>query len=128
MKVDVYPVGVLADLRHIRGAWKTGHRHEARAIAKDRIKYLARQAQHRKWRTVRQSFNGYLAEYDPWPDGIGLTRCGSGWTRRRAVTHLHQLTVTAADRAHLGFGLSENRILATVAINRALAALNRSTP
>lgn len=72
VQVDVYPVGVLAACKYRR------YRPEF-----DRLKYQLRR---RNWRAIRNGFNGYLAEPCDWP--YGLTRCGSGWTKRRALADL----------------------------------------
>lgn len=84
--IDVYPIGALKDLIHIRGAWRTGHLSVAYAITRARIKYTALKVWHRKWHSLKCDFNGYLAEPRDWPPG--LTRCGTGWTRRRALMSL----------------------------------------
>jgi hypothetical protein len=89
--VDVYPVGILRQLKRIRTALdpRAGHplwgsktpnpgwrrmtiRHAAHCIRDDA---------HR-----RSAWNGYLAE--PIVDGLRWTRCGHGWTKRRALASL----------------------------------------
>jgi hypothetical protein len=69
--VDIYPVGLLADLKRARRDWWVwGRRYAVRML----------------WRNVRGSWrrrsywNGYLAEVDL----PGVTRCGHGWTKARA--------------------------------------------
>ncbi|MFW5415054.1 hypothetical protein J0910_00470 [Nocardiopsis sp. CNT-189] len=89
MKIDVYLVGVLAAVhkavRGVRGGrWDVARHHLA-----SEGRYLARCVRERRWRALRQSFNGYLAEPDPWPEG--LTLCGRGWTRRTALRSLRRL-------------------------------------
>jgi hypothetical protein len=37
---------------------------------------------------MKTFFNGYLAEPTPFPDG--MHRCGSGWTRKRALRSLRR--------------------------------------
>lgn len=99
--IAVYPVGVLA---HIRRAWRyltlpvrqfpATHRPVTwrwRASRAQSELYAAwrttrRHIRQRQWHELRQTFNGYLAEPEPFPDG--LTRCGRGWTRRAAVRSL----------------------------------------
>jgi hypothetical protein len=78
--VDVYPVGLLRDLLQF-----THGLHRPRALRRLRhsFRYPLRQARAGDWRAVRNYFNGYLAEPASWPPGV--TRCGSGWTRRRAL-------------------------------------------
>lgn len=93
--IDVYPVGLLSDVRRLRGALKhqprpwdrrspAGHPwhrlwYDMRCGTLDRIR-------RREWRALKNYFNGYLAEPTPFPDG--LQRCGSGWTQRRALASL----------------------------------------
>lgn len=66
--VDVYPVGLFLALKQKRF-------HEP-------LSYLRYQFNHRNFRAIRQYFNGYLAE------SSHGTRCGHGWTKRRAVKDL----------------------------------------
>lgn len=87
--IDIYPVGVLARLLRIR-----------RAIASRRpelirwalggllteLRYVAGRIRRSRWRDAKNAFNGYLAEPRHWPDG--LRRCGTGWTRKRALRSL----------------------------------------
>lgn len=68
--VSVYPVGLLADIHHGRPPGHTA-------------RYVWRQARRRNWRAVKNTFNGYLAEPYEFPEGV--KRCGSGWTRDRAL-------------------------------------------
>lgn len=97
--IDVYPVGVLADLLMLRRALAARHR-QAILHALRRLRYTARhiadRARRGERRTVRNMFNGYLAEPTPFPPG--MTRCGSGWTRRRALRSLDRQFAVAADR------------------------------
>lgn len=86
--IDVYPVGVLADLLRLRNAL---HRRHPKAIRwalgrlRSQARYITRQARRGNWRAVRNAFNGYLAEHRT----LG-TRCGKGWTRRRALLDLYR--------------------------------------
>jgi hypothetical protein len=79
-EVDVYPVGLLRDLRHFRLGL-----HRPRSVRRLRLAlcYPLRQARAGNWRAVKNYFNGYLAEPREFPPGV--TRCGTGWTRRRAL-------------------------------------------
>lgn len=86
MKADVYPVGLLHDLR---GAWLI-----VRATAPDNrtklraIRRLGREFR-KHWRR-RSYWNGYLAE----PTEAGhWTRCGHGWTQIRARRDLARHTL-----------------------------------
>ena len=74
-RIDVYPVGWMAVWRDPIG---TEFRGEWRRMV-DNIK-------RRRWRAVRNMFNGYLAE----PVGVSMLwhRCGHGWTKRRALADL----------------------------------------
>ena len=78
MKIVVYPVGYRANLAHYGLA--DGTRRTWR--------YCLSRARRRDWRAVKNALNGYLAEPEPFPDG--LQRCGSGWTRRRALADLRR--------------------------------------
>lgn len=75
-EIDVYPVGWLRD-------WQSGHRWRRP------MRYLWRQVKAGHWRDAKNTFNGYLAEPVSWPDG--LRRCGSGWTKARALKSLDRL-------------------------------------
>lgn len=70
--IDVYPVGVLEALKHHR--------------VRGKFQHLKRHLRERDWNAIKNSFNGYLAEPREWPEG--LRRCGSGWTKRRALADL----------------------------------------
>jgi hypothetical protein len=85
-EVDVYPVGLLATLRTVRGIWKYKGKREALRILWFRLGYLRNQARAGNWRAVRNYFNGYLAE--PLHSNSTWTRCGHGWTERRALRDL----------------------------------------
>jgi hypothetical protein len=94
-RIDVYPVGWLAILQRSRRAYlRRGAPAEARTYARAQIKWeIKRNVHHirdRNWRALKNTFNGYMAEPTPWPDGIGLTRCGSGWTKARALRSLRR--------------------------------------
>jgi hypothetical protein len=88
--IDVYPVGVFADI-------KTWAGNPDRTAAHRRLARDIRRALHRRtWR--RYLLNGFLAEPRDWPEG--LKRCGTGWTRCRALRDLQRRTDRA--RALLG--------------------------
>lgn len=86
--VHIYAVGLLRDLREIRN--------EVRRIARAKEGGKRRQQRiqslrYRLRRIVRDLprdsyWNGYLAE--PTSEGIYWTRCGHGWTKRRAEASL----------------------------------------
>jgi hypothetical protein len=112
VKIDVYPVGVLANAqrawqyltlpggrvpavtRHnITWRWRIDRAYsEIYAVYRNTRRFI----RNRQWHDLRQHFNGYLAEPDPWPDGIGLTRCGRGWTRSGAIMSLYRRALAAA--------------------------------
>lgn len=105
-RIDVYPVGALAAARRVwryltlpadrfpaalrppvTARWRLDRAYgEIYAVYRS----IRRRIRNRQWRDLKNTFNGYLAEPTPWPDGTGLTRCGSGWTPRRAVRSLHR--------------------------------------
>lgn len=79
-KVDVYPVGVLRDLRSIRHV----HRRKGLREALRRLRYVLRS---KSW-TRRSAWNGYLAE------APGMPRAGHGWTYKRAMRSLDRAAAT----------------------------------
>jgi hypothetical protein len=107
--VDVYPVGLLADLRtmalmlravilgsrEVPGVRTPSRRTVARVLAaraRGFLRELPRCARRRSY------WNGYLAEPEsPFPDWA-WTRCGHGWTRARARRDLARHVL---DRAEL---------------------------
>jgi hypothetical protein len=103
MNVDIYPVGALADLRR---AWRyltirqfpaaVGPPTWAWRIDRTRtsLRYIRRTVTRHiragNWRALKNTFNGYLAEPDEFPPGDYRRRCGTGWTKRRALRSLHR--------------------------------------
>jgi hypothetical protein len=90
--VDIYPVGLLAHLAH----WASNpDRREAwRRLFYDVRAHGLSNLRPRRWASLRRwLLNGYLAEPTDWPDG--LTRCGTGWTRGRALRDLQRRTDAA---------------------------------
>lgn len=87
-EIDVYPVGVLDDLRFAYRAIRSGHSREGYGKIRSSIRYVVDSVRAGNWRSVRNSFNGYLAEPTPFPEG--LKGCGSGWTRKRALRSLRR--------------------------------------
>lgn len=94
--IDVYAVGWL---KAGQSAWRfltlpelAGRRGNAWKFLRQQWLYCVRQARRRNWRAVKNQFNGYLAEHR-----TRGTRCGHGWTRRRALRDLyrHLAEVTA---------------------------------
>lgn len=96
MNVDVYPVGALREIQAFWRAHVTSRtllpdvaRAHTRRNLRNFVKvHAVRNLRQRRWHELKSSFNGYLAEPTPWPDG--LTRCGSGWTRKRALRSLRR--------------------------------------
>jgi len=93
--IDVYPVGLLADLQR---AWRAhvtkrpdlapvARRHSRRNLRRQVARMLSN-ARRGRWHELKNTLNGHLAEPAPWPDG--LKRCGSGWTRKRALRSLRR--------------------------------------
>ena len=85
--VDIYAVGLLADLRDFV---HNPDRDEARRHLRYALRRPARYIRTRKWRELRKYLNGYIAEPRDWP--AGLIRCGTGWTRGRAYRDLKSRT------------------------------------
>jgi hypothetical protein len=89
--VDIYPVGVLTELLRLRRAL-TNYDAKATAWAVGRLRtelgHIAGRARAGDWRAVKNAFNGYLAEPTPFP--AHMRRCGSGWTKRRAMRSLQR--------------------------------------
>ncbi len=84
--IYVYPIGWLSALKIIRGAVKQGHYLYAWRRFKQEVRFNWDWAREGKWRMIRGSFYGYLAEPTPWP--TGLKSCGRGWTRKSAMRSL----------------------------------------
>lgn len=73
IEVDVYPVGLLRDIKRKRVRHALRH-------------YLWRQVKARNWRAARNYFNGYLAEHrDCWHSA------GHAWTQATAVRHAEMI-------------------------------------
>lgn len=72
-RIDVYPVGFMSDLKRKR-------------LYYGLTNYLWYQIKRQNWRSVRNYFNGYLAEVSY--SDIRHTRCGRGWTRKAALSSL----------------------------------------
>lgn len=72
--VQVYPVGLLRDLKDNRVLYGLG--------------YLRRQLRAGNLRAVRMYFNGYLAELKNVPAEWGAISLGHGWTKNRAIRDL----------------------------------------
>lgn len=82
-EIEVYPVGLLSDLRHLRGVL----RHPSHGM--NRRKHLRAFGRRvtSSWRR-RSYWNGYLAEVHCPPAGLMHRRCGRGWTKRAAARSL----------------------------------------
>lgn len=91
--VDIYPVGLLAGLLRVARSVRAGRldliRWSLRGLLGD-VRYIGRRVREGEWRSAKNALNGYLAEPTPWPQDRSLRRCGSGWTRRRALRSLHR--------------------------------------
>lgn len=82
--IEVYPVGLLRDLRKARREWALfGNR---RGAVRNLWYWFAR-----SWRR-RSYWNGYLAEWH-YPPEMRLGRAGKGWTRRAALRSLGRIIV-----------------------------------
>jgi hypothetical protein len=86
--VAIYSVGVLSaiqyDFTRLISRGKKGPRRSRIAQV---VRYLRYQLKRRDFRACRNAFNGYLAE--PIADRP-IGRCGSGWTKRRALRSLYR--------------------------------------
>lgn len=90
-QVDIYAVGWLADLLYLGRGVRRRNRHAigfALRRFRQEARFTATRVREGNWRAVKNSFNGYLAEPTPWP--AGLRRCGTGWTKRRAMRSLRR--------------------------------------
>jgi hypothetical protein len=82
-EVDIYAVGLLHDIRLAVGGLRArGHRfHFARKLPR-RLRSSWRKSSY---------WNGYLAEPAAIADGLNTwTRCGHGWTKKRALRDLRR--------------------------------------
>src|SRR5262245_28122412 len=84
LRVDVYSVGLLRDLQH----WWRFRKLRPKRKRPMGFGHLWRKVRRRQWRSIKSSFNGYLAEPTPFP--MELKRCGSGWSRARALRDLRR--------------------------------------
>ena len=92
-EIDVYPVGLLRDLRQFR---RGIHRPHAVSRLRHSLAFPFHVARDGNWRAAKNYFNGYLAEPREFPPGV--KRCGTGWTQRRARRDLARL-IRAGERA-----------------------------
>lgn len=81
--IDVYRVGFLYALHYDWRAITVAHRRPTKTWSE--LKRLVHHARGGNWRDVRNMFNGWLAEHR-----YAGTRCGHGWTRRRALADLRR--------------------------------------
>jgi len=90
--VDIYDVGWLAAIRYARRVLTApelrGHRAEALWRLRSEWRYTVDAIRQHNWRRVKNSFNGWMAEPTPFPNGV--KRCGTGWTRSRAMRSLRR--------------------------------------
>lgn len=85
--VSVYTVGLFDAV--FRDYVRVRHAHQKPVFTKRSIVRMLNDIRRHKWRELKNEFNGFLAEPYYWPDE--LIRCGSGWTKRRALRSLHKL-------------------------------------
>lgn len=93
--VDVYPVGILRSMIDSRNNLRAWFWHAAATrpvpgYLRLTLRLMRSQIEQRKWHDLRNNFNGFLAEPLTWPAGGTLHRCGSGWTRKRAIRDLER--------------------------------------
>jgi hypothetical protein len=82
VEFDIYPVGLFLVIRTYRGARRTS-KARSRAVLFSRLYDPIACARAGNWRAAKNFFNGYLAE--PKHELPNFIRCGSGWTKKRAV-------------------------------------------
>lgn len=94
LKIDIYSVGWLHTLqrayRYFRHPISPLGRKQAWRELRTEWRYTVKQIKRKKWRAVKNSFNGYLAEPEIFPPGDYRRRCGTGWTKDRALRSLHR--------------------------------------
>ena len=89
---EIYPVGVLLSLQIIgrcltvRGISREHRIRSIRFQSRYIIHTTWRHTKGRDWNALRKSLNGYLAE--PYDFPAYMTRCGHGWTTKRAINDL----------------------------------------
>lgn len=84
--IDVYPVGVLSAWQRVYRAVKRHRTDVARGILRTECRHVVSEVRKRDWRSLRNSFNGYLAEHQ----GCAHN-CGRGWTKRAARRRAERL-------------------------------------
>jgi len=89
-ETHIYPVGVLRQIKRIATALRPRATHprwvpiSPPGWRRDTVRHALRCIRDDAHR--RSAWNGYLAE--PTGEGIYWTRCGHGWTKRRATASL----------------------------------------
>ena len=78
-RMEVYPVGIFSDIKRKR-AWN-GIRY-----------YLLERMFEGDWRSARNYFNGYLAEWTHCDETLEKVGAGRGWTQKRAKADLLRKT------------------------------------
>lgn len=94
VRVDVYSVGVLHTLQIVGRCLTIRHPDLAgrrwttikREVRKEWRYITGYCLKGRRWRALRNTFNGYLAEHDNHPHN-----CGRGWTKRAAIRRVNRL-------------------------------------
>ena len=109
-RVSVYRVGVLHDGYLAYTHAKNGRLGEARGRVRASLRYLLHVLRSRRWRSLRNAFNGYLAEVDYPPIWLAHERCGRGWTRAAARRSLrrHLLSLNPPEVVALVPGLGDD--------------------
>jgi hypothetical protein len=99
--VDIYPVGVLATLKRCKMiATKPWHKEERwvkikRAIKTEWYFIWNYGIKGRRWRTVRNTFNGYLAEHQH----PCSHNAGTAWSRKRALARSNAICRDKIERS-----------------------------
>jgi hypothetical protein len=84
-QIDIYPIGWLHAFQSAGRCLRRGHLITAWQFLRSEARYNLIQARRGHWRAVRNTLGGYHAEHNT----LGR-RCGTGWTRRRAINDLYR--------------------------------------
>lgn len=80
---EVYPVGLQRSIWLASRLVRSGKFRLAWAELAQELTRELGLLQTGNWRSVKLALNGHLAEPREWPSG--MRRCGTGWTKKRAI-------------------------------------------
>jgi hypothetical protein len=83
-QIDIYPIGWLRTLQAVGRCLRRGRVVQAWRFLRRETRYNMIQVRRGNWRAFRNTFGGYHAEHHT----LGR-RCGTGWTKRRAINDLY---------------------------------------